>query len=340
MSIQITNPGRFIGLILFLLAVIGILGFFTFVQGREVTKDGEFIIESGTSSRQVWSQLAEQGYSPNTLSWKYYSWRREAAGKIQAGTYQLTKGEKISSVVHRFITGDAVLDELSITYPEGFVLEQIAERTAEKGIGTKQEFIAAASDPTRYVEQFPLLADLPAGRTLEGYLFPDTYRVFEDDTPEDVIRRMIGIFQTKTEQAGIPEAALTAGRTLDEVVIMASIVEREVQSDADMAQVAGVLWKRLDENIGLGADATVRYALDKQTGPLTVNDLTVDSPYNTRRYAGLPPGPISSPGLRALTAAASPEESPYYYYLSAPSGETIFAETNEEHNQNKVNHLQ
>ena len=340
MSVQVTNPRRFISLTAFLIAVILLLAFFTFISGARINRDGEFTIESGTSSRQVWSELAAEGYTSHTLAWKYYSWRQEAAGKIQAGTYQLTTGEKVSSVVSRFVSGDAVLDELAIIYPEGFTLAQIAERTAAKGIGTKEEFMSAASDPLIYAESFPFLLDLASSRTLEGYLFPDTYRVFENDTPEDVIRRMLANFNEKISTAGIPEAAETSGRTLDEVVIMASIVEREVQTDVDMAKVAGILWKRFDEGIGLGADATVRYVIDKQTGPLTAADLGVDSPYNTRRYRGLTPGPISNPGLRALTAAANPEDSPYYYYLSAPSGETIFAETNDQHNVNKAEYLQ
>ena len=120
---------------------------------------------------------------------------------------------------------------------------------------------------------------------------------------------------------------------------MASIVEREVIGDDDMALVSGVLWSRNDDGAGLDADATVRYALNKPKGPLTQVDLDSSSPYNTRRFRGLPPGPISNPGLRALTAAVRPEQSDFYYYLSAPSGETIFSKTNDEHNANKVKYL-
>jgi UPF0755 protein len=110
-------------------------------------------------------------------------------------------------------------------------------------------------------------------------------------------------------------------------------------SDNDLARVAGVLWQRYEDGVGLDADATVRYALNKWDGPLTVADLASDSPYNTRRWKGLPPGPISNPGLRAILAAAHPEKTDYYYYLSTPQGETIFSKTNEEHNQNKAKYL-
>lgn len=120
---------------------------------------------------------------------------------------------------------------------------------------------------------------------------------------------------------------------------MASIIEREVISNEDMALVSGVLWQRFDDDVGLAADATVRYALDKWDAPLTAADLQSDSPYNTRRFKGLPPGPISNPGLRALIASVRPEASDFYYYLSSPSGETIFSRTLDEHNTNKAKHL-
>ena len=122
-------------------------------------------------------------------------------------------------------------------------------------------------------------------------------------------------------------------------MIMASIIEREVQSDKDMGVVSGVLWKRFDEGMGLDVDATVRYALEKWDEPLTVQDLAIESPYNTRKWRGLPPGPISNPGLRAIQAAVQPEKSPYYYYLSAPTGETIFSKNLSEHNTNKYKYL-
>ncbi|MBI1834050.1 MAG: endolytic transglycosylase MltG [Candidatus Andersenbacteria bacterium] len=337
MAIQVTSPRKFYGIIGLVLFVVLLVSFRWLIAGAVLEKDGDFAIESGTSSRAVWSALAAEGFTGSELPWKYYSWRQEAADKIQAGTYHLTIGQPVSEVVTRFINGDTTENELTLTYPEGFTLEQIAARTAERGIGTKEEFMQAVSSPAQFAEEFSFVGELPEGRTLEGYLFPDTYRVFEDDTSLDVIRRMLTNFDRRIVQSGL---AAGTDRTLDEMVNMASILEREVQTDDDMAVVAGILWKRLDDGEGLYVDATIRYALNKPTAGLTVADLAIDSPYNTRKYRGLPPGPISNPGLRALTAAIKPEASEYYYYLSAPSGETIFAETNDEHNRNKAEHLQ
>jgi UPF0755 protein len=162
--------------------------------------------------------------------------------------------------------------------------------------------------------------------------------VFADDQPRDIILRQLTNFDRKVT-LDLRQQIQDAGRTLDEIIIMASIVEREVQSDADMAQVAGILWNRIENGEGLYADATIRYAINDWEHPLTVTDLAADSPYNTRKFRGLPPGPISNPGLRAIIAAVRPQVTDYFYYLSAPDGQTIFAKTLNEHNANKAKYL-
>jgi len=335
--IQIIRPGRFVFVVSLLLLLV-IAGMFAFVWGSSrVQRSGEFEIAAGQSAAQVWGKLLEQNFVSRTLPLRFHSWRTGAADNLQAGIYSLQAGESVSGLVRRFAAGDADSDELSITYPEGFTLKQMAERTANKKIGSAEEFIAAAT-PRDFGEQFAYIGALPAERSLEGYLFPDTYHVFGDDTPADVIQRMLTNFDQKISQELLTDIT-ESGRTLDEVIIMASIIEREVIKDEDMALVSGILWKRLEDGEGLYADATIRYALEKWDGALTVTDLDYDSPYNTRRYRGLPPGPISNPGLRAIIAAIRPQSSEFYYYLSAPNGETIFSKTNDEHNANKAKYL-
>lgn len=335
---EVTNPRRF-RLVIATAVAVGAL--ICFSAWRYIAADvplahgGEFVVPEGTSAAAVWAALVEQDYTSRTLPWRFHAWRQAAAARLKAGTYQLERGEAISAVITRFVSGDTSPDELTLTFPEGFTVEQMAERTAAKNIGLKEEFIAAAR-PSDFADQYSFLADIPDKRNLEGYLFPDTYQVFADDAPADVIARQLATFNKKTSEANI---AATPERSLDQIIIMASIIEREVLSDNDLARVAGVLWQRNDDGVGLDADATVRYALNKWDEPLTVNDLASDSPYNTRRWKGLPPGPISNPGLRAILAAANPEKTDYYYYLSTPQGETIFSKTNDEHNQNKVKYL-
>lgn len=320
-----------------IMLIIAAVIFWLLWGSARIQRTGEFTIEPGQTARKIGERLEQQGYITRLLPWHYYSRLGNAGAKIEAGTYQLTDGERLAAVLDRFTSGDATTDELTVTYPEGFTLEQIAERTAAKKIGSKEEFLKAAV-PSNYADTYPYLATLSANRTLEGYLFPDTYKVFVDDKPDDVIRRLLGNFDHKLTPE-VREQMSASKRTVDQIIIMASIIEREVIHDQDMALVAGVLWKRFDDGLGLDADATIRYALKKWDGRLTVQDLQTDSPYNTRKYRGLPPGPISNPGRRAIMAAIKPEASPYYYYLSTPDGQTIFAKTNDEHNANKAKHL-
>lgn len=335
--VKITNRKKFITTVIVLIGLLVIVSWLLW-GGATIKKSGELTISSGEAAQQVWRNVVEEGFTSSTIPWRYYAWRQEAAAALQAGKYHIEKEETVAQVIARLKAGDTVPDELGITFPEGFTLEQMASRTAVKGLGTVDEYITVAT-PQNFRDQHEFLQNLPASRSLEGYLFPDTYQVFDDDSARDVIARQLATFDAKMTEELRAEAQ-GAGRTLDQVVIMASIIEREVLTDDDMAIVAGVLWQRLDDGVGLGADATVRYALEKWDGALTVQDLATNSPYNTRRYRGLPPGPISNPGLRALVAATRPEESEYYYYLSAPDGRTYFAKTNDEHNANKAKYLE
>lgn len=336
--IRIERPGRFAAFVCGAGALV-MIAIYLLVKmlwgSATIQHSGELNVAEGDTASAVWQKAVNASFTSRTMPWRFYTWRRGAATSLRTGSHALTAGENVGDVIERLVAGSSPA-EITLTYPEGFTLQQMAARTAAAGIGTADEYLQAAS-PAIYAGQFPWLRDLPPGRDLEGYLFPDTYRAFADDRPADVIKRKLATFQQKVIEAGLP--AGLAGRSLDQIVIMASIVEREVQSDTDMAVAAGILWQRFDDNVGLAADATVRYALDKWDGALTQEDLQVDSPYNTRRYAGLPPGPISNPGLRALLAALKPQASDYYYYLSAPSGATIFSRTLAEHNDNKAKYL-
>ncbi len=331
----ITNSRKFS---LTLLAIVLIAGgaLFRLVWGSgEIVKTGTIEIRQGEDASRIWRRLVEEGYSDRTIPWKYYGRMDNAAAKVQAGVYQVEKGENISRVLDRLVRGDVQTNEFSVTFPEGFTLAQIASRYADRTGKSAEEFIRQAH-VNNYADRFSFLVSLPGTRTLEGYLFPDTYRITPDDEPDDVIMRMLGNFDRKVPQdmrENLPE-----GRTLGDIIIMASIIEKEVQSDADMALVSGVLWKRIKNGEGLYVDATIEYLVEKN-GNLTAADLAIDSPYNTRKYRGLPPGPISNPGLRAIDAAIHPEESEYYYYLTAQDGTTVFSKTNDEHNRNKAKYL-
>ena len=180
------------------------------------------------------------------------------------------------------------------------------------------------------------LADKPKSASLEGYLFPDTYRFFKDAKLPDVVNKMIANLENKLT-SDLKMAIKNSSFTTYEVLTMASLIEKEVKSDSDREIVSGILWKRLKAKIPLQVDATLVYITGRKE--ISDADKKINSPYNTYYYRGLPKGPISNPGLSAIRAAVFPENSPYWYYLSAKDGQTIFSQTLEEHNRNKAIYL-
>lgn len=182
------------------------------------------------------------------------------------------------------------------------------------------------------------LSDKPKSASLEGYLFPDTYRFFEDSTPEQVVAKLLENFNAKFSDS-LRTSLTSQGRDVYETVILASIVERELQTDADRAKAADIFLRRIEAGIPLQSDATVNYVTGKSALQPTYDDLQIDSPYNTYKYPGLPPGPIGNPGLSALRAAVNPEANPYYYFLTGTDGKTHFAKTLEEHVLNRQKYL-
>src|SRR3972149_4556399 len=209
--------------------------------------------------------------------------------------------------------------EITITIPEGFNVRQIGDVFEKLGIFSKEDFVAAAQKE-------------------EGYLFPDTYRFYKAAEPQDVIERMKANFGKKITPEILAEIKKNK-KTLSDVVIVASLLEEEVGAAEDRKIVAGILWKRLERKMGLNVDAALTYVLGKASHELTAEDLKYDSPYNTYRYRGLPPTPISNPGLDTILATLRPEPSPYFYYLTGKDGLTYYAKTLEEHALNKFKYL-
>ncbi|QQG42388.1 MAG: endolytic transglycosylase MltG [Candidatus Giovannonibacteria bacterium] len=212
-----------------------------------------------------------------------------------------------------------VSNEAAVTIPEGYSVRQIGEALEKAGLFSKDEFVLEAQKH-------------------EGYLFPDTYRFYKTAKPEQVIAKMRDNFNKKITPEILAEAK-SSGKTLEQIIIMASLLEEEVKSTADRKIVAGILWKRLRLGMGLNVDAALTYVLGKPSGELTEADLKYDSSYNTYRYRGLPPGPISNPGMDAILAALRPTGSEYFYYLTDKGGKTHYAKTLEEHALNKYKYL-
>ncbi|MDO8261489.1 MAG: endolytic transglycosylase MltG, partial [Candidatus Magasanikbacteria bacterium] len=193
--------------------------------------------------------------------------------------------------------------------------------------------------PTDYSADYAFLADKPSYRGLEGFLFPDTYRIFVDATADEVIRKMLNNFDAKLTPEMRAEIE-KQGKTVYEIVTMASIVQKEVRNEKDMKIVSGIFWNRIKNGQALESCATLAYVLGENKKQYTYEDTRVESPYNCYINRGLPPGPIANPGIKAIEAAIYPEDTNYNYFLSSfETGETIYSRTFEEHVRNKEKYL-
>ncbi len=310
----------------------------------------EVIVAPGMGSRVIGGLLKKEGFIGSRWAFVFYVSARGEAPRLKPGEYVFFETAAIPDIARDLVVGSA--RERAITIPEGWSTSDIARYFAEQNIApasAAQSFFA--HPPEQMIRAVSFLAARPPAGSLEGYLFPDTYRVFDDATLESIALKMLDNFDRKLTPDLRQEIARQR-KTIADVVIMASLLEKEVVLDNDRAIAAGILWKRLDAGIPLQVDATVVYAKTqlgsgasklgggaRKNGKISLADTNIDSPYNTYKYRGLPQGPISNPGLSAIRAAVYPKSSPYLYYLSAPDGRTIFSRTLEEHNTAKAKYL-
>lgn len=299
-----------------------------------------FQIKSGETAPTIAKNLADKQLILDQGTFAKYVKAEGLDRKILPGRYRLQKSSTIPEIVENFINSEE--RQLILTIPEGSTIKQIDQKLVDLGLSESGKFVQATKNFTQY-SKYPFLAadeakikKLP--HPLEGYLFPDTY--FLDPAvynEQDLIDIMLKNFQKRLPENY--ETLLSENKvSLYDAIIMGSIVEKEVRTDKDRPIVAGILWKRLNENWQLGADATLLYLKDDRD--ITYEDLQKEDPYNTRKNGGLPPGPICNPGLDSIKAALDPETSAYYFYLTKPeNGEVVYGRTNDEHNANKAKYL-
>ena len=238
---------------------------------------------------------------------------------IKSGDYLFAKKESVFSVAERLIAGKYDLTPVKVTIPEGFDSGQIAQLLSADMI------------------RFDSSTFLPLARSQEGYLFPDTYFFSPVASNQELVNTMTANFDART--ATITPEITAFGRPLSEVIIMASIVEEEAKPETDFTdaqKIAGILWKRLDADKALQVDSPFRYAIGKTTATLTTADLATTSPYNTYINKGLPPTPITNPGLAAILATVTPIATPYWFFLTGDDGKMHYATTFAEHDTNKA----
>jgi UPF0755 protein len=290
-------------------------------------------IPPGSGTAAMARRLEEAGVVRSAESFRLAVWLRGSSRRLQAGEYRFDRPMTAAEVVDRISRGEVYVRAL--TFREGLTVREMAAVFESGGFGPAADFIAASKNAA-------LVQGIdPAAKDLEGYLFPDTYTLPRRTSASQLVERMVARF----EKVLTPELRSTAnerGLTVRELVTLASLVEKETAKPDERPIVAGVYTNRLRIGMGLQCDPTVIYALmlaGRYDGNIRKGDLQIDSPYNTYRYAGLPPGPIAAPGEASLHAAANPAEVPYFYFVSRNDGSHVFSTTLEEHNRN-VNEYQ
>ncbi|MCL6639558.1 MAG: endolytic transglycosylase MltG [Firmicutes bacterium] len=296
-------------------------------QAREVT----VTIPPRATAVQVGALLKQSGIIKSPLAFRFYARLQGLDESLKAGEYRISNGLSTPAVLRELVDGRLSLQ--TVTVPEGYTTAGVAELLAGEGLVDRERFLSAAGN-----DDFPydFISGLPHGsRRLEGYLFPDTYQVARGSGERAVIDLMLSRFEKEIKDLNYEERAGQMGLTLHQAVTVASMVESEAKVDRERPLIAGVIYNRLKRSMPLQIDATVQYALAGHKEKLYYKDLEVDSPYNTYKIKGLPPGPIAMPGRASLIAAVNPVQTDYLYYVAKPDGTHAFAVTLEEHNANR-----
>lgn len=291
-------------------------------------------VAEGESVDEIAQTLKDARLIPSRSAFRFYVKLIRAEQNFQPGEFTLRAGMNYASLVAALTTVSP--DEITITFPEGLTIEQMVERIDSAfGEGYGEKWIASLADD-KWREIYMFLFD----ESLEGYLFPDTYRVSRSGFPDDLTYKFLTNFSEKLSPELRVEIA-NQGKIIHDIVTLASIVEKEVSSSEDRALVADLFWRRLKIGMALQADSTVHFVVgnDGDTVYTSDADRSVESPYNTYKYRGLPPGPICNPSLSAIKAVIYPAENDYWYFLTDAGGAVHYARTNDEQNENKAKYL-
>lgn len=358
--VKFLSMARLFSIILFLGIII-----FVFVGGdalwqiylmgpNKTVKAEIFVANTGETAKQVADNLREKGFLKGTFLFETYVWWRGLEKKFRAGEFELKKGENISSLVKK-LTTKPKQDEREITIPEGWNIKDIADYLLREGIiDDTKEFYAVTGSPAvdnrtsrKYYKpesfdpkgvNYEFLDGKPSYVSMEGYLFPDTYRIFGNATPKEIVEKMLNNFDAKLTDEMRSEIK-KQGKSVFEIITMASVIQNEVRTEKDMKMVSDLFWRRLKIGMALQSDATVNYITGAGRAQPTYKDLEVLSPFNTYRQRGLPLGPICNPGVIAIKAAIWSTPNKNLYFLTTSDGTVIYSRTYEEHLANKAKYL-
>jgi len=298
-----------------------------FLSPSTRSKNVEITIQPDWKMTEVSSALVERGVIKSTFVFTLLTEYRGIT-RFLPGDYSLKQGMSYSDVLNVLLRGP-VIQEFVVTVPEGFVINRIAERLTLNTKINGEDFRNLAQNAAHSTdfEDYGFLKDNPIN-SLEGYLFPKTYTVTEEATAKDLIKLMLGQYEKETANFSMSAVAQQRGLTTHNLLTIASLIEAEAKIAEERPLIAAVIYNRLSKNMKLQIDATVQYALPERKPSLSLEDLKVDSPYNTYLHTGLPPGPICNPGSASIQAALNPASVNYLYYvLTDPGGKHAFTDS-------------
>lgn len=321
----------FLFFILALLIFIG-AGYFYFQKAINTPKGGEVMkvitIEKGEGSKIISQKLEKEGIIKSAFIFDLYVFLYKKSKNLKAGEYLLSSSMSIVQIVKTLEEGREPF--LKITIPEGWKIKEIASYLEKEKIFSQKDFLAEVNNVSKWQNEFDFLKKVPSKNNLEGFLYPDTYFLSEKSRPEDLVRKMLSNFQKKI-LGEFSEEIEKSSFSLYQIVILASIIEKEAATYSDRVIISDIFQKRLAKNIPLQSCATVEFVLDTKKRVLSLQDIKVNSPYNTYLYPGLPPGPICNPSIESIKAVLYPQKTEYWYFLSTPDGKTYFQKTAAEH---------
>lgn len=307
-------------------------------KSEEMVVNVDLVIPEGSSTETIANILKESDLIGNTLYFRIMAKFSGNDGMFQYGNYTFNTGMDEDDIMKMLLTEGEKRETVTFTIPEGLTVAQVAQKLGAEGVCNAQDFLDAvyeASFGYQFIQQIPVDRNIK----LQGYLFPDTYEVYKDSTAKDIVSTMLKQFDTVFK----PEYYVQAeklGYSMDEIITIASIIEREVKVDTERATVAGVIYNRLEIDMKLEMCSTVMYALDVPKERLLLTDLQTESPYNTYLYGGLPIGPIANPGEASIIAALYPEENDYLFFVLVDdlTGAHEFNTSLDSHNAAKKKH--
>ena len=305
----------FLILALFLVTVRSV-----FVPSSSFNVGSSIEVEYGDSLMTISEKLYDAGVIESIPVFQFFVVLYGNDKSILAGSYYFDRPISTINVALRMVRGDYNKEEIRVTFPEGMTVYEMSNLLDKK------------------ISNFNREKFLEIAEAKEGYLFPDTYFISPSADEEDIINQLEKNFERRISE--IEEKFLESEHSLEDIIIMASIIEKEASGDDDRSVISGILWKRIRIGMALQVDATLTYITGKDSSELTLSDLDSKSPFNTYENKGLPPAPISNPGILSIVAALEPTESPYLYYLHDSNGDIHYARNFEEHKQNKALYLQ